>query len=90
MVITYGVRTDAEGNVIIYNQIAFKDGSKVWKKLSKRRQNRESQMSLISYKHHIETGEIEKDAKRLKEWLAMSENQRIDKDFIATTDLKVN
>lgn len=90
MLVTYGVRADTEGNVMIYNQISFKEGSRVWKNFSKRKQSRESQMSLISFKHRIETGESEKNIKRLKEWFALSENKRSDTDLLATTDLKVN
>lgn len=90
MHITYGVLTDETGNVQIYNQITFQEGSKVWKNLSKRKQNRDSQMSLISYKHRIETGGSEKDIKRLKKWFALNEEKRQVRDLLATTDLTVN
>lgn len=90
VLVTYGVMTDEEGNVRIYNQIALKNGSKVWKNFSKRRQNRDSHLSLISYKHRIETGGSEKDIKQLKEWFALNDGNRSDPDLLATTDLKVN
>lgn len=90
MLITYGVMTDEEGNVRIYNQIAFKEGSKVWKNFSRRKQKRDSQLSLMSYKHRIETGGSEKDIKKLKDWIALNEGKRSDPDLLATTDLKVN
>ena len=90
MLVTYGVMKDEAGNVRIYNHVALQEGSKVWKNFSKRRQNRDSQISLISYKHRIETGGSEKDIKRLKKWFALYEDKQPDRDFLATTDLKVN
>ena len=90
MLVTYGVRTDESGNVRIYNQIAFEEGSRVWKNFSKRKQNRDSQISLMSYKHRIETGGAEKDIKRLKKWFSLAEDKQPDGDLLATTDLKVN
>ena len=90
MLVTYGVMTDEDGHVMIYNHVVVQEGSKVWKNLSKRKQNRDSQLSLISYKHHIETGGSEKDIKRLKKWFVLNENKRPDRDLLATTDLTVN
>lgn len=90
MLVTYGVTTDEAGNVRIYNHISIQEGPKVWKNFSKRRQNRDSQVSLISYKYRIETGESEKDIKRLKKWFALNEDKQPDRDLLATTDLKVN
>lgn len=90
MLVTYGVMTDEAGNVRIYNHVAIQEGPKVWKNFSKRRQNRDSEISLISYKHRIETGGSEKDIKRLKKWFALNEDKIPDQDLLATTDLKVN
>lgn len=90
MLVTYGVMSNEEGRVKIYHHITIEEGSKVWKNFSKRKQNRDSQMSLISYKHRIETGGSEKDIKRLKKWFALNEDKRPDRDLLATTDLTVN
>ncbi len=90
MQITYGVMTDEAGKVRIYNRIALKEGSGVWMSFSRRKQNRDSQISLISYKHHIETGGSEKDVRRLKKWFANHKNSEPEPDMLATTDLKVN
>ena len=90
LLVTFGVMTDEDGHVMIYNHVVLQEGSKVWKNLSKRKQNRDSQMSLISYKHRIETGGSEKDIKRLKKWFALNEEKRQVRDLLATTDLTVN
>ncbi len=90
MLVTYGVLMDEAGNVRIYNHITLEDRSGAWKNFSKRKRNRESQLSLISYKHRIETGESEKDIKILKKWYALNEKKGPDRELLATTDLKVN
>ena len=90
MLVTYGVSSDADGNVTIYNHVTFKEDARVWKKFSKRKHNRESQISLISFKHRIETGDAEKDLKRLKKWYALEGENQTNRDFLATTDIKVN
>jgi hypothetical protein len=90
MLVTYGVLMDEAGNVRIYNHITLEDGSSVWKNFSKRKKNRESQLSLMSYKHRIETGEGEKDIKILKKWYALNDKKGPDRELLATTDLKVN
>jgi len=90
MLVTYGVLMDEAGNVRIYNHITLADGSRVWKNFSKRKKNRESELSLMSYKHRIETGESEKDIKNLKKWYALNKKKGPDRELLATTDLKVN
>lgn len=90
MLVTYGVSSDADGNVTIYNYVTFKEEARVWKKFSKRKYDRESRISLISFKHRIETGGAEKDLKRLKKWYALEEENQSNRDFLATTDVKVN
>ncbi len=90
MRVTYGVISDEQGKVRIYNQVAFKDGSKVWKNFKKRKLNRDSQISLISYKHRIETGGSEKDLKRLKDWFDRKAGEKEEGEFIATSDLEAN
>jgi hypothetical protein len=90
MLVTYGVTMDEGGNVRIYNHIALEEGPRVWKNFSKRKQNRDSQLSLISYKHRIETGKSEKDIKSLKKWYALNEDKRPVRELLATTDLEVN
>ena len=90
MHITYGVVEDEAGKVRIYNRISLEEGSGVWKNFSRRKQNRDSQISLISYKHHIETGGSEKDIKRLKRWFASRKKSQPEPDMLATTDLEVN
>ena len=90
MLVTYGVSSDEEGKVSIYNQVAFKDGSKVWKNFKKRKLNRDSRISLISYKHRIETGGTEKDLKRLKVWFDRKANEQEIGEFVATANLEAN
>lgn len=90
MLVTYGVLMDEGGNVRIYNYITLEDRSGVWKNFSKRKQSRDSQLSLISYKHRIETGESEKDIKSLKRWYALKEDKRPVRELLATTDVEVN
>jgi len=90
MLVTYGVKMDEGGNVRIYHHLALAEGPGVWKNFSKRKQNRDSQLSLISFKHRIETGKSEKDIKSLKKWYALNEDKRPHRELLATTDLKVN
>ena len=90
MLVTYGVATDNQGKVLIYNQVGFKEGSGVWKNFAKRKHNRDSKLSLMSFKHRIETGESEKNLKRLKDWFEVQEDNRPDETIVATTDLKLN
>ena len=90
MLVTYGVVMDKHGKVYIYNRVGFNETSGVWKKFAKRKHDRDSKLSLMSYKHHIETGESEKDLKRLKDWIEYQKDNRSDGDVVATTDLKLN
>ena len=89
MQVTYGVRTGVDGRVVIYSRMSYEMGSLVQNNLVKRKFNRDNRNSLLSYKYYIETGETEKDLKKLKKWFKENEKSLTTDDFLATNTVLI-
>lgn len=82
MSVTYGVGINELGQTEIYNRTAYCMTSGVVTSLTRGKFERGSRDSLISFKYYIETGQSEKDLKKLRKWYKKKKKEPEVEDFI--------
>jgi hypothetical protein len=86
MQVTYGVGVNELGQTEIYNRTVFRFRSAMITGLMRSKFDRGSKDSLISYKYFIETGQEEKDLKKLRKWLKKRQKDPAEVDYLVSND----
>ena len=86
MQVTYGVGVNELGQTEIYNRTVFRLKSGMITGLMRSKFDRGSKDSLISYKYFIETGQEEKDLKKLRKWFKKRQKDPAEVDFLVSND----
>ena len=86
MQVTYGVGVNELGQTEIYNRTVFRLKSGMITGLMRSKFDRGSKDSLISYKYFIETGQEEKDLKKLRKWFKKRQKDPVEVDYLVSND----
>jgi len=82
MSVTYGVGVNEFGQTEIYNRTVYCMSSGMMTGLTRGKFERGSKDSLISFKYYIETGDSEKNLKKLRKWYKKKGKENEQKDLI--------
>ena len=86
MQVTYGVGLNELGQTEIYNRTVYRMRSGIITGLMRSRFDRGSKDSLISFKYFIETGQDEKDLKKLRKWHKKRQKNPAEADYLVSND----